>query len=740
MKQVFQNLRSGIIEMMDLPHPAVLPGHLLIQTRASLISAGTERMLVEFGQASLLAKARSQPEKVRRVLEKISTDGLLPTLETVFARLEEPLPLGYCNAGVVLEAGAAVEGFRTGDRVASNGPHAEIVSVPRNLCARIPDSVTDEEAAFTVLGAVALHGARLLNPTLGESVAVIGLGLVGLLAAQCLRAHGCRVIGIDPNAERQAIARTLGLEDVPDVSVTDPVRRALAFSRDRGVDAVLITASSSGPEIIRQAARMARKRGRIVLVGVIGLELDRSEFYQKELTFQVSCSYGPGRYDSDYELRGHDYPLGYVRWTEQRNFEAVLDLLASRRLQAAPLISRRVPHAEAQEAYAALTSDPSALGLILQYPQTPAAARTPPRPALPAPSLTPRRLAGGARPRIGVIGAGAFARAVLLPALRRSGADVVAITSQGGASATTAARLFGIRSVAADARAILQDATIDTVFILTRHDSHARLAAEALHAGKHVFVEKPMVIASEELIAVGRAHRAAGRHMMVGYNRRFARHIKKMRELLRGRSGPASLVMTVNAGALPLEHWLHDPQEGGGRLLGEGVHWIDLFVSLVGRRVAQVVCTPAGGGGRGDTFTLTLAFEDGSIGTLHYFANGSRSFPKERLEAFFDGQVLRLDNFRVLRGYGTRGFRRLRTWRQDKGHDALVAAFLRAVEDGGRPVVPFEELEHVARVAFAAVTSARTGAPVALAPSSDAADRPDLRAAGKDGRREEGAP
>jgi predicted dehydrogenase len=330
---------------------------------------------------------------------------------------------------------------------------------------------------------------------------------------------------------------------------------------------------------------------------------------------------------------------------------------------------------------------------------------------------------------------------VLLPALRRSGADLVAVTSRGGASATTAARLFGIRAVAADAQAILQDAAIDTVFILTRHDSHARLAAEALRAGKHVFVEKPLAIRAEELIDVGLAYRVAGRHMMVGYNRRFARHIEKARALLHGRSGPASLVMTVNAGALPADHWIHDPQEGGGRLLGEGVHWIDLFVSLVGRRVAQVVCTPAGVGvDREDTFTLTLAFEDGSIATLHYFASGSRSFPKERLDVFFDGQVLQLDNFRVLRGHGTRRFTRLRTWRQDKGHEALIAAFLRTVEHGSAPVVPFEELEHGAWVSLAAVLSARTGGPVAVGRFAAQGERTDITAVGANGRREEAGP
>lgn len=707
MKQVFQDLRNGAVDVRDVPSPAPCPGHLLLQTRASLISSGTERMLVEFGQASWLAKARSQPDKVRQVLDKIRTDGLLPTLEVVLGRLEEPLPLGYCNAGKVVDVGAGVEGFHIGDRVASNAPHAEFVSVPANLCARVPDGVEDDEAAFTVIGAVALQGVRLLAPTLGEAVAVMGLGLVGQMAVQILRANGCRVLGIDPNPVRRELARACGAATVVGAGSEDPLEAGLAFSRGRGVDAVLITASSEDSGIVSLAARMSRKRGRIVLVGVVGLELRRADFYEKELTFQVSCSYGPGRYDPQYEDRSRDYPVGFVRWTAQRNFEAILDMLEGRRLCVGSLVSKRIPQQEAGTAYRSLTDDPAALAILLTYDCSPVS---------PARIVVHERLRASipATPvRIGVIGAGSFARAVLLPALRATGADLVTVASRQGGSATYAARKFGFRSASSDVRAILEDGGINTVFVLTRHDSHARFASEALRAGKHVFVEKPLALDSDELAMVSEAHRGARRHLMVGFNRRFAPLAGKVRAVMRTRSGPACLVMTVNAGVLPPDHWLNDPREGGGRIVGEAVHWIDLLTSLVGHRVSHVVSAPLRqeGGSRGaaESMTISLSFADGSIGTVHYFTEGSRRFPKERLEVFFGGKVLQLDNFRRLRSFGVSAVAGWRAWRQDKGHRAEVASFVDAIARGAEPIVPYEEFERATLISFAAVESARTG-------------------------------
>mgnify|MGYP000296170803 CR=1 FL=1 len=709
MIQILQNLKTGAIELANVPTPLCRPGHLLIATRRSLISAGTERMLVEFGQASLLAKARSQPEKVRQVLDKIRTDGLLPTLEAVFARLDQPLPLGYCNAGVVLEVGAGVTGFSVGDRVVSNGPHAEVVCVPKNLCARIPDGVSDDEAAFTVLAAVGLQGIRLTNPTLGEAVVVTGLGLLGLMTVQMLIANGCRVLGIDLDSHKCALARRFGAETADISAGVDPVAAALAFSHGRGVDAVLITASTRSSEPVHQAAQMCRKRGRIVLVGVTGLELNRADFYEKELTFQVSCSYGPGRYDPNYEERGHDYPYGFVRWTAQRNFQAVLDLMAGKKLDVELLISRRFPLDQAPEAYRLLLADRSLLGVLLTYPDT-----VDLRPTLSVadrPSPIPSRQSPTPNPVVGVIGAGNFASLVLLPALSKTSARLKTVASGNGITAAAAARKFGFQHATSDYLTILDDPEINIVFIATRHNTHARMAAEALQAGKHVFVEKPLALNHAELAHVRDAYeRASGCHLMVGFNRRFSPLAFKMQALLAERSEPLSVIYTVNAGAVPVNHWTQDPEIGGGRIIGEGCHFIDLIRFLVGHPIVGVEARMMGAARgivvRQDKMMILLEFADGSTGAVHYLANGNKSFPKERIEVFSEGRVLVLDNFQVLTGYGWKGFKRQRLWRQDKGHKAEVAAFIERVMDGGPPLIPWHELEEVTLATFAAVERA----------------------------------
>jgi threonine dehydrogenase-like Zn-dependent dehydrogenase len=585
MQQFLQNLKTGTTEVVHVPSPCVTPGQLLIRTCASLVSAGTERMLVEFGRANLLEKARSQPERVRQVLDKVRTDGLVPTLEAVRHKLDQPLALGYCNAGVVLEMGSGVEGFAVGDRVASNGSHAEAVCVPHNLCAHIPDSVSDDEAAFTVPGAIALQGIRLLNPTLGERIVVSGLGLLGLLAVQMLVANGCQVLGIDYNRERLDLARQFGAPVVDLSAGEDPIAAGLAFSQGLGVDGILITASTHSDEPIHQAAQMSRKRGRIVLVGVVGLNLQRADFYEKELTFQVSCSYGPGRYDPAYEVQGQDYPFGFVRWTEQRNFEAVLQLMADGRLNVTPLISHRVPQTQAQEAYRLLTDDSAALGILLTYPETAPDLR---RTIVVTKQLVMRH-PQPTTPIVGVIGAGQFATGVLLPALAKTSAQRKAIASAGGASAAIAARKFAFQQASTDYHTLLDDAEINTVFITTRHNTHACLVIEALQAGKHVFVEKPLALNREELAAVSQAlDQAPGRYPMVGFNRRFAPLAVRMKGLLERRTQPLSLVYTVNAGAIPADHWTQNPTVGGGRIIGEGCHFIDFLRYLVACPITDV--------------------------------------------------------------------------------------------------------------------------------------------------------
>ncbi len=701
MKQILQNLRTGTTEVADVPVPAARRGHLLVATTNTLISAGTERMLVDFGKAGWIEKARQQPDKVRMVLDKIMTDGLAPTLEAVFAKLDQPLPLGYCNVGVVAEVGAGVTGFAKGERVVSNGKHAEAVCVPVNLCARVPECVADEEAAFAVAGAIALQGIRLVQPTLGEAVVVTGLGLIGLLAVQLLRAHGCRVLGIDFDRSKLALCRQLGAEVVDLGAGQDPVAAAMQFSRGRGVDAVLVTAATSSNEPIHQAALMSRKRGRIVLVGVAGLELSRADFYEKELSFQVSCSYGPGRYDPSYEEQGNDYPVGFVRWTEQRNLEAVLDMMADRRLDVRPFISHRFDIGDAPAAYALMGGSEPSLGILLRYPGidiTPAA-RTIIQPQASPPGSS---ALASARPGISFIGAGNYATARLIPAFKEAGARLRSVASNAGVSGTHAARKFGFEDATTDVGRVLADPDTAGVVISTRHDSHAQLVLEAVRAGKHAFVEKPLCLRHEEVDQIEAAFRElAGRGqpapvLMVGFNRRFAPHVQRIRALLAGTSGPKAFVMTVNAGAIPASHWTQDAEAGGGRIIGEACHFIDLLRCLAGSPIAGT-CLTRMATATADTVSIGLSFADGSMGTVHYLANGSKSFPKERLEVFCEGRVLQLDNFRRLRGFGWPGFGKMNLWRQDKGQAACARAFVESVAMPAQAPIPLAELLEVAR-------------------------------------------
>jgi predicted dehydrogenase/threonine dehydrogenase-like Zn-dependent dehydrogenase len=713
MKQILQSLRNGRTEVADVPSPAVKRGQLLVRTTTSLVSVGTEKMLVSFGQASFIGKARAQPDKVRQVIDKVRTDGLIPTLETVFNKLDQPLPLGYCNVGVVIEVGDRVTGFAVGDRVVSNGKHAEIVSVPKNLCARIPAGVSDEEAAFVVVGAIGLQGIRIAEPALGESVVVTGLGLIGLLTVQLLRAQGCRVLGIDYDRAKLAMAKQLGAEVVNLGEGQDPVAAARTFSRGRGVDAVLITASTKSNEPVHQAAIMCRKRGRIVLVGVTGLELSRADFYEKELSFQVSCSYGPGRYDPTYEEQGVDYPIGFVRWTEQRNFEAVLDMMADRRIDVAPLISHRFEVVEAERAYALVASDQPSLGILLTYPVT----------ATISDAVGGTRTIEVARPATGVerrphpvsigfIGSGNYAGAVLIPAFKSTGARLRVVASSAGVTGLHAARKFGFESTTTDTTTVLADSAVNTVVIATRHDSHAELVVAALRAGKNVFVEKPLALSMSELEEIRVAHEShPDLLLLVGFNRRFAPHVERMASLLAGVTEPKVFVMTVNAGAIPAEHWTQDRRVGGGRIAGEACHFIDLLRFLAKSPImgfqATAMGLAPGIATRDDKASITLRFADGSIGTILYLANGHRSFPKERLEVFAASRILQLDNFRRLKAFGWPGFSRMNLWRQDKGQARMAAAFVDAVSTGGASPIPLQELFEVSEVAIAVAQELR---------------------------------
>lgn len=684
--------------LAEVPAPGVSSGQLLVQTCATLVSLGTERMLIDFGKASVLEKARQQPDKVRQVLQKVKTDGLFQTIDAVRSKLDQPLALGYCHSGVVVGIGRGVEGFQVGDLVATNGQHAEMVTVSQNLCAKVPESVSPDEAAFTPLAAIALQGIRLVDPTLGEAVVVTGLGLIGLMTVQLLRASGCRVLGIDHDSAKCLLARDMGAETVDLSEGEDPLVAADSFSRGRGVDAVIITASTKSNEPVTQAAHMCRKRGRIVLVGVVGLELSRADFYEKELSFQVSCSYGPGRYEDNFEGKGMDYPIGFVRWTEQRNFEAVLDMMASGALDVKPLISHRFPIDRALEAYGQI-SNPNTLGIVLQY----ADRSEPPKRSV---SL-PAQARSAERAIVAVIGAGNYAGATLLPALKGAGARLKTIVSKTGVTGTHLGKKFGFEHSTTDIEAVMKDPDVNAVIITTQHNTHAKLVIQALEAGKHVFVEKPLCLNEPELLLIEEAVASSSSIVMVGFNRRFAPHIIKMKELLDGIRAPKAMVMIVNSGQLPGSHWTQDPDRGGGRMIGEGCHFVDLLRYLAGAPVESVGAMGIHGGTQrlDENISVTMRFEDGSIGSVHYLSNGHKGYPKERLEVFAGGKILHLDNFRRLSGYGWKGFASMNLRQQDKGHAAELRAFVEAVKAGGPSPIPFEEMAEVTRVTFAVTTS-----------------------------------
>lgn len=720
MKQILQNLKTGETIVAEVPSPQVKAGHLKIKTNVSLISAGTEGMLVRFGKSGYLEKARQQPEKVAQVINKVSTDGLIATVDTVLTRLDVPQPLGYSNVGIVTEVGFGVLGYSIGDRVVSNGRHAEIVNVPHHLCAKIPDSVPDEMAAFTVVSSIGLQGVRLAHPTIGETVVVFGLGLIGLLTAQVLNANGCRVLGFDVSHERVEVARGFGVEASIIGQGGDPVSIAMAFSAGVGVDAVLITASSKDDSIVSSAAQMARKRGRIVLVGVVGLKLNRADFYEKELSFQVSCSYGPGRYDSFYEEQGNDYPIGFVRWTEQRNFYAILHMMDKGQLLVDPLISLRVSIDEAALAYDKLVGG-NVVTIIMKYPD-----------AVEYDSNTINLLTPNANssysklgfPMVGVIGAGNFTKARLLPALKNSKAVLHTIASAQGVSSASGGSKYGFQYNTNDLDTIWNTDEIDTVFVTTRHNLHAKLVSKGLQSNKNIFVEKPLCLTKSELSDIRNLYherRESSRiRLMVGFNRRFAPLVKKMKFKVEDRVEPLSIIYTINAGYIPADHWTQDMDIGGGRIIGEACHFIDLMRYLVGRPIVSVFSLAMGGAGvagaSSDKMTINLEFEDGSHGAVHYFANGSKTFPKERVEVFSEGRVFQLDNFRKLNISGEKLIRRFSISHfkpnfsgQDKGHQAGFIAFLNSIRDGEDCPISFEEIENTMLATFAAVESAETG-------------------------------
>ncbi|WP_182865759.1 bi-domain-containing oxidoreductase [Rhodopirellula sp. JC639] len=692
MKQILQNLGSGETLLADVPCPRRAQGSVLIQSLRSLVSLGTEKMLVDFGKGGYLAKARSQPDKVKQVIQKIKTDGLLTTVDAVRAKLDTPIPLGYCNVGVVTETSRQSR-FAVGDRVVSNGPHAEMVSVSENLVAKIPSGVCDEAAAYTVVSAIGLQGIRLLQPTLGERIVVSGLGLIGLLTVQMLCAQGCQVLGIDFDEHKLKLAESFGAMTVNLAADEDPVRVAEYWTGGQGVDGVLVTASTKSDELIHQAATMCRKRGRIVLVGVVGLNLRRADFYEKELSFQVSCSYGPGRYDANYEQRGLDYPIGFVRWTEQRNFEAVLQLLESGKINTNSLTTHRFKFDEALKGYDAI-HEKGAMGILLEYEQQARPERNSRllwvgKPTADQPGSKTET------PSVAFIGAGGFTTRMLLPLLPSENLVRHSIISGTGVSASHAAKKFGFSRCGTEMRAVLEDETVDAVFITTPHNTHASFVVQALEHGKHVFVEKPLAMNREELAQVTAClNDHPSQRLMVGFNRRFSPHTVALKSWLRSAHSSKALVLTINGGKIPADHWTQDLEVGGGRIIGEACHFIDLARFVVDSPIEKVVATAmrSGDGRLGDCAAIQLAFQDGSIATIHYLANGNSAFPKERVEVFAGGKVFVVNNFR--RSFVVGDKKSLKTRSQDKGHAGGVEAFIqRACREGHWPIPPQELAE-----------------------------------------------
>jgi predicted dehydrogenase/threonine dehydrogenase-like Zn-dependent dehydrogenase len=714
-KQVFQNLKSGTVTVTDVPAPVVRPGFVLVRTAASLISAGTERMTVEAGQKSLVGRAVEQPALVKQVIQKARSDGFMNTFDAVRAKLASLVALGYSAAGKVIEVGEGVTELRPGDRVACAGvgyaSHAEVLSVPKNLCVRLPDNVSFDAAAFGTLGAIAMQGVRLAELTLGESVVVMGLGLIGQLTVQMLKAHGCRVFGIDLDQKKIELARKFGAEDgcVPD---EDAKPRVLTWSRGRGADAVLITAATESNQPVELAGEISRPKGRVVAVGAVGLTLPRQPYYNRELTFKISMSYGPGRYDPEYEERGHDYPFGYVRWTEGRNIEAFLDLLADGRIDVAPLTTHRFNLDETERAYQLITGELNEpyLGVILQYDIE---RELESRIQLPAARTKSLATAGGVR--IGLIGAGNYARVMLLPNFKSAGAEFRAIATASGVSARQVGERFGFECVSGTEE-VFADGSVNLVVIATRHDSHAELTRRALERGRHVFVEKPLALNDQELDQVIAAATQSPGQLMVGFNRRFSPLARGAKEFFKDRQTPLSINYRVNAGRVPADHWAHHPSEGGGRIIGEVCHFIDFIQFITGSLVTRVFAESIGSRSQEivseDSVFITLRLADGSNGSIAYLAEGNSALPKERIEIFGAGKSFVIDDFRSAAAYEKGREKKTKLREQDKGQKKEVRAVCAMVVEGTPSPISLEDLATTTRATFRIRDSLRTGVPV----------------------------
>lgn len=699
MKQLIQNLQTGETLLENIPVPQVRKGCVLIKTHRSLVSLGTEKMLVEFGKANLFEKARQQPDKVKQAFDKLKSDGLLPTIKSIAIKLSEPLPLGYCNVGEIVAIGEGVSEFKIGDRVASNGHHAEVVCVPKNLVAHIPENVSDEEATFTVVGAIALQSIRLANPTFGETVAVIGLGLIGQLTAELLQANGSEVIVFDFDQHKIDLANAKGIKAFKVSEEMDSVKIAQEITQNVGVDAVIITASNSSNDVISQAARMSRKRGRIVLVGVIGLNLRRADFYEKELTFQVSCSYGAGRYDADYEQYGQDYPIGFVRWTAKRNFETVLKTIALGRLNVKPLITEVIDFQNYNQVYGNLGKSKS-IATIFKYREDIDIFET---------KISLKNYSFNTTNDIlGIIGSGNFTKATVLPILAKLKANIKYLSSASGLSGTLMAKKYGVQFSTTNNDDILNDSQVSAVLITTRHDAHANLCIKTLRAGKHVFVEKPLALNYTELAEIIEIYQQSGKTLTVGYNRRFSPFAQNVKKHLGDSNTLINVIATINAGDIAANHWTQDMNIGGGRIIGEACHLIDLITYLSGSLVESVVMNAMGQNPaeNTDNVSILLKYKNGSTGTINYISNGNKGYSKERIEVYSQGKTMIIDNFKKSEYYGTKSSEM--SLSQNKGHSEQFRLFLERLRHGGEAIIPIDEIINTSKASLAAVESLKT--------------------------------
>lgn len=707
MKQLIQNIKNGKTTIEDIPIPTPREGQALVKVSASLVSAGTERMVVEFAEKSLVGKAQSRPDLVKQVLDKAKREGLVPTVQSALNRLDQPMALGYSSAGTIVALGKNMTGFKVGQRVACAGggyaTHAEYNLVPKNLLTPLPQNVDFESAAFTTLGAIALHGFRLGEPQLGENVAVIGLGLLGLLTIQIASAAGCNVLGIDIDPKRVELASSLGLQ-----AVTRPEAEssAQAFTANRGFDLIIICADTSSNDPIELAGAIARDRARVVATGAVGLNIPRKIYYEKEISFINSRSYGPGRYDSNYEENGHDYPLGYVRWTEGRNFQAVVDLMAGEKLKVQPLISHRFPIDRGVQAYEVITGKKKEpfLGVLLKYSETKVIEEK--KISLPSIVRRPSSIV-----KLGVLGAGLHATYTLLPIIKNNkDFELVGIASAGGFHAQDSGKKFGFHYATSSDDEILNDKNINTVAILTRHDSHADLVVKALKAGKNVFVEKPLALNSGQLSVISKQlEKTENCLLLTGFNRRFSPHAQSLHTALHNRKEPLHAHYRINAGYITPYYWTQDPKVGGGRIIGEACHFIDLITFLVGAPPVSVnaVALPNNGKYSDDNVSMTFTFPDGSVGVVDYLANGDKSVSKERLEVFCEGMVAVLDDY-VSLTITKDGKKKVESKTQDKGWRNEMIALAHAIKSGGEPPIPYELLIGVTKASFAAVESVRS--------------------------------